>query len=596
MASPLENLTDPGKSLRKEPPDAKEFSGVKRSALARLPDSANTSDSLESRFGLVYNAAHARAPALAIVGALAHNRFPMSVHPQPRSPTDPDIAVLAGPPNRISAKSHRPGLIGATLLLLLAGCAVGPNFRRPAPPDVAAFTSPAVSATTSVPGIAGGDAQRFIQGTDISAEWWTLFHSAALTELIERSLKNNPDLEAARAALSVARENVLAQRGVYYPSVAATFAASRQRQSGQIAPTLNSNAFLYNLFTPEVTVSYVPDVFGLNRRTVESLKAQEQEARFQMIATYTTLTANVVVTAIQMSSLQRQVEATRRLVDSNTEALDILKYQFSKGYASRLDMAAQESQLAQVAATLPPLVKQLAQLHDLLAALTGRFPAQVPKEKFELSSLKLPGELPVSLPSILVKQRPDVLQAEASLHDASAKIGIAVADRLPSFPLVANAGSSAAFMDQLFTEGTGFWGVGVNATAPLFQGGQLLHQERAAKAAYAQAAAQYRSTVLAAFQNIADTLTALEQDAETLQAANDAADAAKLTLDLAQRQWRAGYAGYLALLSAEQANQQSQINLVQAEASRYAYTAALFQALGGGWWNRPELAADSREP
>jgi NodT family efflux transporter outer membrane factor (OMF) lipoprotein len=596
MASPLENLTDPGKSLRKEPPDAKEFSGVKRSALARLPDSANTSDSLESRFGLVYNAAHARAPALAIVGALAHNRFPMSVHPQPRSPTDPDIAVLAGPPNRISAKSHRPGLIGATLLLLLAGCAVGPNFRRPAPPDVAAFTSPAVSATTSVPGIAGGDAQRFIQGTDISAEWWTLFHSAALTELIERSLKNNPDLEAARAALSVARENVLAQRGVYYPSVAATFAASRQRQSGQIAPTLNSNAFLYNLFTPEVTVSYVPDVFGLNRRTVESLKAQEQEARFQMIATYTTLTANVVVTAIQMSSLQRQVEATRRLVDSNTEALDILKYQFSKGYASRLDMAAQESQLAQVAATLPPLVKQLAQLHDLLAALTGRFPAQVPKEKFELSSLKLPGELPLSLPSILVKQRPDVLQAEASLHDASAKIGIAVADRLPSFPVVANAGSSAAFMDQLFTEGTGFWGVGVNATAPLFQGGQLLHQERAAKAAYAQAAAQYRSTVLAAFQNIADTLTALEQDAETLQAANDAADAAKLTLDLAQRQWRAGYAGYLALLSAEQANQQSQINLVQAEASRYADTAALFQALGGGWWNRPELAADSREP
>jgi NodT family efflux transporter outer membrane factor (OMF) lipoprotein len=596
MASPLENLTDPGKALRKEPPDAKEFSGVKRSALARLPDSANTSDSLESRFGLVYNAAHARAPALAIVGALAHNRLPMSVHPQPRSPTDPDIAVLAGPPNRISAKSHRPGLIGATLLLLLAGCAVGPNFRRPAPPDVAAFTSPAVSATTSVPGIAGGDAQRFIQGTDISAEWWTLFHSAALTELIERSLKNNPDLEAARAALSVARENVLAQRGVYYPSVAATFAASRQRQSGQIAPTLNSNAFLYNLFTPEVTVSYVPDVFGLNRRTVESLKAQEQEARFQMIATYTTLTANVVVTAIQMSSLQRQVEATRRLVDSNTEALDILKYQFSKGYASRLDMAAQESQLAQVAATLPPLVKQLAQLHDLLAALTGRFPAQVPKEKFELSSLKLPGELPVSLPSILVKQRPDVLQAEASLHDASAKIGIAVADRLPSFPLVANAGSSAAFMDQLFTEGTGFWGVGVNATAPLFQGGQLLHQERAAKAAYAQAAAQYRSTVLAAFQNIADTLTALEQDAETLQAANDAADAAKLTLDLAQRQWRAGYAGYLALLSAEQADQQSQINLVQAEASRYADTAALFQALGGGWWNRPELAADSREP
>ena len=492
-------------------------------------------------------------------------------------------------------KSHLPQLVGATLLLLSTGCAVGPNFKKPAPPDVADLTAHPIAATAAVPGALGGDAQRFAKGTDIPNEWWTLFHSAPLDELIERSLKNNPDLNAARAALSVARENVLAQRGVYYPAVAASFAASRQRQSGQIAPTLNSNAFLYNLFTPEVTVSYVPDVFGLNRRTVESLKAQEQEARFQMIATYTTLTANVVVTAIQQSSLQSQVDTTRELVDSNSKALDILKYQFAKGYASRLDVAAQESQLAQVAATLPPLVKQLAQLHDLLAALTGRFPADAPDEKFDLSSLTLPADLPVSLPSALVEQRPDVLQAEANLHDASAKIGISIANRLPSFPLVANAGSSAAFMDQLFTEGTGFWGIGVNATAPLFQGGQLLHQERAAKAAYTQAAEQYRSTVLAAFQNVADTLMALEEDADALKSAKAAADAAKITLDLAQRQWHDGYAGYIALLSAEQANEQSRINLVQAEAGRYADTAALFQALGGGWWNRADLASDSHE-
>jgi NodT family efflux transporter outer membrane factor (OMF) lipoprotein len=492
-------------------------------------------------------------------------------------------------------KPHPLRLVGAALLLLSAGCAVGPNFKKPAPPDVADFTSHPLEATTAVPGAVGGDAQRFAKGTDISEEWWTLFHSTALNELIDQSLKNNPDLKAARAALSVARENVLAQRGVYYPAVAASFGASRQRQSGEIAPALNSNAFLYNLFTPEVTVSYVPDVFGLNRRTVESLKAQEQEARFQMIATYTTLTANVVVTAIQQSSLQSQVDTTRALVDSNTKALEILKYQLKKGYASRLDVAAQQSQLAQVAATLPPLVKQLAQLHDLLAALTGRFPAQVPDEKLDLSSLSLPTDLPVSLPSVLVEQRPDVLEAEAALHDASAKIGIAVANRLPSFPLVANAGSSAAFLDQLFTEGTGFWGVGVNATAPIFQGGQLLHQERAAKAAYTQAAEQYRSTVLAAFQNVADTLTALEEDADALKSAKAAADAANITLDLAQRQWHDGYAGYIALLSAEQANEQSQINLVQAEAGRYADTAALFQALGGGWWNRADLASDPHE-
>jgi NodT family efflux transporter outer membrane factor (OMF) lipoprotein len=336
-------------------------------------------------------------------------------------------------------------------------------------------------------------------------------------------------------------------------------------------------------------------VFGLNRRTVESLQAQEQGVRFQMAAAYTTLTANVVVTAIQVASLQMQIDATRQLVDINTNTVNILRYQFDKGYASRLDLAAQESQLAQVAATLPPLLKQLAQAEDLLAVLAGRFPNQAPEQKFDLSSLQLPQELPVSLPAELVTQRPDVLQAEANLHDASAKIGIATANRLPNIMLTANAGSAAAAMDQLFTTGTGFWGLGAEVTAPIFQGGTLLHQQRAAEAAYTQAAEQYRSTVLTAFQNVADTLTALEQDAEALNAAAAAADAAKITLDLAQRQLQAGYAGYLALLNAEQAYQQGRINLVLAQANRYADTAALFQALGGGWWHRPELLTDKHE-
>jgi NodT family efflux transporter outer membrane factor (OMF) lipoprotein len=473
--------------------------------------------------------------------------------------------------------------------LLLAACAVGPNFKRPAAPRVSDYTAHPQTSTVGTADTVGGAAQRFAKGGDLAADWWMLFHSAALNALIDQSLERNPDFKAAQAALSVAHENVLAQRGAYYPSVAADFSATRQRQSGQIAPTLNSNAFLFNLFTPEVTVSYLPDVFGLNRRTVESLQAQEQGVRFQMLATYTTLTSNVVVTAIQTGSLQMQVDATRRLIASNAEALQILRYQLSKGYASQLDVSAQESQLAQLAATLPPLVKQLAQLHDLLAVLTGRFPSEAPDESFDLATLQLPEDLPVSLPSALVAQRPDVLQAEANLHDASAKIGIAEANRLPSFPLTANAGSSTAVFSQLFSGGTGFWGVGVDATAPLFEGGRLLHQERAAKAAYTQAAEQYRSTVLAAFQNVADTLTALEQDAESLKAAKSAADAAKVTRELAQRQWRDGYANYLSLLNAEQADQQSQIALVQAQASRYADTAALFQALGGGWWNRTEL-------
>jgi len=495
----------------------------------------------------------------------------------------------------LTCKSRTLPLVAALSMSLIAGCAVGPDFKRPTAPDAGDYTARPVSTAGTGTNIPGGETQRFSKGGDISADWWTLFHSKPLNELIDSSLRNNHDLKAARAALSVARENLLAQRGVYYPSVAGNFSATRQRQSGQIAPTLNSNAFLYNLFTPQVSISYVPDVFGLNRRTVESSAAQEQEARFQMIATYTTLTANLVVTAIQKGSLQMQIDATRQLIDINSHMLQILQYQFDKGYANRLDVAAQESQLAQVTATLPPLLKQSAQLSDLLAVLAGRFPNQAPNEKFELSTLQLPQDLPVSLPSELVAQRPDVRQAEANLHDASAKIGIAIANRLPNIVLTANAGSSAAAMGQLFTSGTGFWGLGAEVTAPIFQGGALLHQERAAKAAYTEAAEQYRSTVLTAFQNVADTLTALEQDADALKAAAAAADAAKVTLDLAQRQLQDGYAGYLVLLSAEQAYQQGRINLVQAQANRYDDTAALFQALGGGWWHRAELTTEKHE-
>ena len=492
----------------------------------------------------------------------------------------------------LTCQSRPLRFIAALSLSLTAGCAVGPNFKKPAPPDVADYTGSPLSNTVATDNLPGGEAQRFAKGGDISADWWTLFRCQPLNDLIDQSLAHNPDLKAAQAALTVAWENVLAQRGAYYPSVAASFSGSRQRQSGQIAPALNSNAFLYNLFTPQVSVAYVPDVFGLNRRTVESVQAQEQAVRFQMIATYTTLTSNVVVTAIQESSLQMQIEATRELIDSSSNAVKILQYQFAKGYAGRLDVAAQESQLAQVEATLPPLLKQLAQLRDLLAVLTGRFPSQEPGEKLDLSALQLPQELPVSLPAALVEQRPDVLQAEANLHDASAKIGIAIANRLPNIVLTANAGSSAAAMNQLFTSGTGFWALGATATAPIFQGGTLLHQERAAQAFYTQAAEQYRSTVLTAFQNVADTLTALEQDAEAVKSAAAAATAAAVTLDLARRQWQAGYAGYLALLSAEQADQQSRINLIQARANRFADTAALFQALGGGWWQRGDLATD----
>jgi NodT family efflux transporter outer membrane factor (OMF) lipoprotein len=299
----------------------------------------------------------------------------------------------------------------------------------------------------------------------------------------------------------------------------------------------------------------------------------------------------VAAAAIQEASLRAQVSATVELLNINTNMLQILRLQLAKGYAGGLDVAAQEEQLAQLSATLPPLLKQLAQQRDLLAVLSGRFPSQDLVEKFELSSLQLPQELPLSLPSLLVKQRPDVRQAEENLHFASAQVGVAIANRLPSFPLTADIGNMALVAGEMFA-GTGFWSLGAGVTQPIFEGGTLLHRERAARAAYVQAAEQYRSAVLTAFQNVADTLHALQQDADALTAAAGAKAAAGITLDLARKQFQSGYATYLALLNAEQAYQQAEINLVQTQANRYADTVALFQALGGGWWNRPDLAKD----
>jgi NodT family efflux transporter outer membrane factor (OMF) lipoprotein len=319
------------------------------------------------------------------------------------------------------------------------------------------------------------------------------------------------------------------------------------------------------------------------------LKAQEQQARFALAATHITLSSNVAAAAIQGASLRGQIDATHELITINTKILEILRSQYSKGYVSQLDVAAQESQLAQVAGTLPQLLKQLAQQRDLLAALSGGFPNQDPAEKFELSTIQLPQELPMSLPSQLVEQRPDVRQAEENLHSASALIGVARANRLPSFALTADVGSMTLIFSHMFGSGTSFWDLGASATQTIFQGGTLVHRERAARAAYTQAAEQYRSTVLTAFQNVADTLNALQQDADGLKAAAAAKDAAKITLDLTRKQLESGYVNYLALLSAEQAYQQAVINLAQAQANRYADTAALFQALGGGWWNRADI-------
>ena len=476
-------------------------------------------------------------------------------------------------------------------VLLLSGCAVGPDFKTPDPPQVSDYTSaPLPAVTAATPDIMGGEAQRFAKGGDIAGDWWSLFHSPALDSLIAQALKNNSDLQAAAAALRAAHQTALAGSGAFFPNVGLVANATHfQQPAATLAPVPSNNAFQYDLYTPQLNISYMPDVFGLTRRTVESLDAQARAARYQMMATYNTLVNNVVVTAVQEASVRQQIEATNEMVAAMTKSLDILKYQLDKGYASGLDYATQKAATAAAAATLPPLIKQDAQLKDQLAVLVGRFPSDQPPEKLDLTTLKLPQEIPVSLPSALVNQRPDIKQADAQLQSASAQVGVAIANMLPNLALSGQVGSSALVINQIFEDGTGFWSAGATLAGTLFDAGALYHTEQAARANYDQAAAQYRSVVLGAFQNVADSLTALAQDAEALKAAADADAAAKTTLDITQYQLKDGYSNTLGLLTAEQAYSQAHIALLQAQASRYADTAALFQALGGGWWHRTDI-------
>jgi NodT family efflux transporter outer membrane factor (OMF) lipoprotein len=480
-------------------------------------------------------------------------------------------------------------LSAGVCIAALTACAVGPNFKRPTPPAAADYGSAPMHGETAATEGAAGGAQRFVAGLDIPGQWWTLFRSPELDRLVEQSLKGNPNVGAAQAALRQAHELYLAQRTAFFPNVQGSFGGDRSEYpvNTLTAPTVASNN-TYNLYTAQLTLSYMPDVFGATRRAVEMAKAQEQSTRFQLEATYLTLSSNVVVTAVQEASLRGQIAATERLLDVQRELTDKVRHQRVLGTASDLDVLAQETAQAQTAETLPPLQKQLGQTRDALTALLGRLPSSEPEETFHLSELTLPTDLPVSVPSKLVEQRPDVQQAEEDMHAASAAVGVALADMLPQFAINADLGSSALKLGKLFSPYTGFWDAGASLTQTLFDAGALLHKKRAADAALDQAGAQYRAAVILACQNVADTLRALQADADAIKASTEAERAAKRTFDLAQHQRDLGTISVVAVLIAEQAYQQAELALVQAEGNRLSDTAGLFQALGGGWWNRTE--------
>ncbi|MGA3397735.1 MAG: efflux transporter outer membrane subunit [Acetobacteraceae bacterium] len=494
--------------------------------------------------------------------------------------------------------SYRSAMLAGAALIIAsaAGCAVGPDFQPPQPPSVQGYTPEQLPASTASAADPLGGAQHFDTGKDIEGAWWQLLHSPPLDALVAQALKANPTLASAQAALRQARENVAAQRGQYFPTVTAGLSASRNLTPiAALSPASASGNPYYSLITPQLNVSFVPDVFGANRRTVESLEAQAANQQFQLEATYLTLTSNVVAAAVQEASLRGQIAANREIVKQETDLLVILRRQLDLGQVAGSDVAAQEAALAQAQQALPPLQKQLAQQRDLLTALAGRFPSQEIAEQFDLAGLQLPLDLPVSLPGKLIEQRPDVRAAEESMHSASALIGVAVAARLPQITLSGTIGNSASTAASMFTPGTNFWTIAGGVTTPIFDFGTLLHKQRAAQAAFDQAAAQYQSTVLTAFQNVADALRALQADADALNAAVASERAAARSLAIVRRQLDLGQVAYLALLNAQNTYQQTRVALVLAEANRLADTAALFQALGGGWWNRTDVATASTQ-
>jgi NodT family efflux transporter outer membrane factor (OMF) lipoprotein len=456
------------------------------------------------------------------------------------------------------------------------------------------YTAQALPESTASAEGAGGAAQRFLAEREIPRNWWTLFGSRELDERVEEALRANPNVLSAQAALRQATENTAAQRGSYFPSVQASFDAQRQQNAvGVLAPTLSSGTALFNLYTPQVTVSYVPDVFGTNRRQVESLQAQAEASRYELDATYLTLTANVVTAAVMEAGLRAQIAATTRVITLERESLAVLRRQLALGAIAEADVYAQDAALAQLEGTLPPLSKQLYQTRDSLAVLTGRLPSELEPVSFELEQLTLPTDLPLGVPSQLIERRPDVRAAEAQLHAATAQVGAAIANMLPQFVITGNAGSAATLMGDLFKPGTRFWGIGAEATQTLFEGGALLHTKRAADAALDQAGAAYRSTVLTAFQNVADALHALDSDAQALNAASRSEEAARKSLEVAHHQLELGSVSYLALLSSELAYQQALVSASQTRANRFADTAALFQALGGSVYPEGEARRPS---
>jgi NodT family efflux transporter outer membrane factor (OMF) lipoprotein len=465
----------------------------------------------------------------------------------------------------------------------LIGCAVGPDFERPDTPKADHYTPGAVPEKTIG---AEGTEQRFDTQQKLAADWWRLLSCPSLDALLAEAIANNPSLEAAQASLRKSQDNLRAGYGIFFPQIDGQAGFARQKFSplkfGETAPSP-----VFNLFTLSATVSYALDVWGGQRRSVESLAAQMEAQQDTLLGAYLILSSNVVNTAIAQAGYRDEVRATEHLLGLEKEQLAITETQAKAGTVPYSNVLSLQSQVATSEALVPPLREKIDQADHLLAALAGHTPAEWKQSSFALADFTLPADLPLSLPSQMVRQRPDVLVAEAQLHSANAQIGVTTAAMLPNITLSATPGVNNPSLNQLFTPASVFWGLAAGLTQPLFHGGELWYQRKAAIDAREQAAATYRQTVLAAFEQVADTLRGLEHDAEALEAQGRAVKAAEDALRLIQINYQSGIATYLQVLTADGQYQQAQLAFIQAKTQRLQDTVALYVALGGGWWNAP---------
>jgi len=479
------------------------------------------------------------------------------------------------------------------LAALLAGCAVGPDFRPPDAPHVSKFLP---DHAAHLPNGASTQRHTIARGAVVPAAWWELLRSPALNQLVRDGIAHNPELAAAEAAVRVAQANAMAERGALFPAVDANAQGTRQRPAGQVSDPVTgqvSKAPLYNVTTRQVSISYIPDVWGGTRRLVEAADAETEAQMFQREAVYLTLASNIALAAIEEARLRGQITTTQNVIRVQSRFLDILRRQHEQGLIPLPDVATQETAVAQARMLLPPLQKELAQQRNLLAVLTGRFPSELDKPHFRLGDFQLPRQLPLSLPAELVRQRPDVRTAEAKVRAANAQIGAALAARLPQITLSGDIGRTRSNMPDLSPSGV-FWMVAGNVGQKVFDAGTLYFKQQAAEEATNQAVAEYRSVVLAAFQNVGDVLRALQADAATLRAAEAAERSAARNIDLIRRQFEQGEVSVPILLAAQDAYLHTSLARNDAQAARLADAVALFQALGGGWWNRGEtVTADA---